>query len=474
MEKLDRGLDYMKKAVQLKEELGDPSALAVGYVNLAGALHGVKRFDEALVYFNKSLSIEQTLKEEKILLTIYQGLGNLYVETNEFDKASPYMDKVFDIANKNGDKGLLMNAYVSYGVLYFKQKNYQQCEENWNKALAIAVELKDAYFTDFIKERLSLCYEKQGDYKNALIYYKQYTEETQKNHDIEIQDKINALEKKYESEKKEKQIIELKQKETTLSNLSEKRKYYIIISVISCLLLFMLLAFIVFRNKNRKKQQVLELEKNRAVFEQQALRAQMNPHFIFNALNSIQHYILDNETQYAYDYLARFSKLIRQVLSNSQKNEITLQDEIELLKIYIDLEHRRFKDRFDYQINYPDDLPIDEIKIPVMLIQPFVENAIWHGIMNLDKSVKGFVSVNFELTGKQLKIIIEDNGVGREASALFKVNNEYQSIGTLFTQKRLELLKGINKEEAAIEVVDMKDEKGRATGTRVEILITVG
>jgi len=284
---------------------------------------------------------------------------------------------------------------------------------------------------------------------------------------------VSELQIKYETEKKEKEIALLKEKESTSKSLADKRKLYAVIALISSLFLLALLLLFIVRSRSKKKQQELELAKNKAEFEQQALRAQMNPHFIFNALNSIQSYILNNETQFAYDYLAKFSRLIRQVLMNSQRDDITLKDELDLLNIYIDLEHRRFKNRFEYTIDCPDNIPTAEIKIPVMLIQPFVENAIWHGIINLDKGIMGNLSIRFSFENNLLKIAVEDNGVGREAAAVKKVDNEYKSIGMMFTQKRLELLKAAGKQNARIEIIDLKEKNGKVKGTRVEIYLPV-
>jgi LytS/YehU family sensor histidine kinase len=200
----------------------------------------------------------------------------------------------------------------------------------------------------------------------------------------------------------------------------------------------------------------------------------MNPHFIFNALSSIQHYILSKETEYAYDYLAKFGRLIRQVLINSEQNMISLDKEVETLKLYIELEQRRFKNRFDFEIGLADDFPLHDLNVPTMLIQPFVENAIWHGIMNLDESKKGKLSLSFSLTGKLLKIAIEDNGIGRKEAALRKIRNEYESVGVLFTQKRLELIKAVTKQKAEIVTVDLVDDAGNSKGTRVEIVMELG
>ncbi|MCW3071336.1 MAG: signal transduction histidine kinase, LytS [Bacteroidetes bacterium] len=209
-----------------------------------------------------------------------------------------------------------------------------------------------------------------------------------------------------------------------------------------------------------------------AEYHMSALRAQMNPHFIFNAINSIQHYILSNEKQYAYDYLTKFSILIRQVLANSQHNITTLEKELEMLELYIGLEQRRFKSRFDYEICYPGELNPDEIKIPVMLVQPFVENAIWHGIMNLPEEKKGRLSVTVECEKDVLKISVEDNGVGRKRAAGLKTDNGHAPVGMLLSQERLEILKVIGSGDTRIVVTDLEDAEGPC-GTRVDIFLTL-
>lgn len=157
---------------------------------------------------------------------------------------------------------------------------------------------------------------------------------------------------------------------------------------------------------------------------------------------------------------------------NSERNEITVKDELDLLNIYVDLEHRRFKKRFEYTISCADNVPSD-FKLPVMLVQPFVENAIWHGIMNMNKTEQGQLTVNFLLEKNYLKIRIEDNGVGREAAGKRKPDNEYKSVGMMFTQKRLDLFKIAGGKEARIDVIDLKDASGNAKGTKVEIYLPI-
>ncbi|HET6991753.1 MAG TPA: histidine kinase, partial [Bacteroidia bacterium] len=221
----------------------------------------------------------------------------------------------------------------------------------------------------------------------------------------------------------------------------------------------------------KKESEKTALNKMIAEYQMSAIRAKMNPHFIFNAINSIQNYILDNNTQYAYDYLAKFSKLIRQVLVNSEHNLITLQTELEMLAIYIELEQRRFSNKFEYEIVSDEKIPLNEIKIPTLLIQPFVENAIWHGIMNLPKTRTGKLSICISSEKNELLIEIKDNGIGRKESTLRKNGNGHKSMGILLSQKRMEILKAIGNENIIIEIVDLFDEQQIASGTLVKIIL---
>ncbi|MES1224801.1 MAG: histidine kinase, partial [Bacteroidota bacterium] len=224
-------------------------------------------------------------------------------------------------------------------------------------------------------------------------------------------------------------------------------------------------------NKIRKKEK-LKAEINTLITESRmsALQAQMNPHFIFNAINSIQSFILNNETQNAYDYLAKFAKLVRLVLNNSKQNSIKLQKEIETLQLYVQMEQIRFRNSFDFSVRMdmsPDDLA--EITIPVMLIQPFIENAIWHGIMPLQEIRKGRIELTCALKKNYLLLTIEDNGVGRKASESAKQDVGHRSLGMQLVAERLALIEVQGSERASMKVIDLTDEHHQPRGTRIEI-----
>lgn len=217
-----------------------------------------------------------------------------------------------------------------------------------------------------------------------------------------------------------------------------------------------------------------EFEQKIAETEITALRSQMNPHFIFNCLNSIKLYSLENDTESASNYLTKFSKLIRLVLDNSRSERLTLEKEIETLKLYIEMEIMRFKDKVQYELIVSPEIDQQYIEIPPLLIQPFVENAIWHGLMH--KEFGGKVSILVNLTSENmLEIQIIDNGVGREKSAEYKSKTatKHKSFGMKVTNERIELINQIYKTKAKVEIEDLFDQNHIGIGTKVIILIPI-
>jgi sensor histidine kinase YesM len=215
----------------------------------------------------------------------------------------------------------------------------------------------------------------------------------------------------------------------------------------------------------------VELQKQSAELEMQALRAQMNPHFIFNCLSSINHFILKNESKVASNYLTRFSRLMRMVLMNSQKPLIALDDELEMLGIYLEMERLRFKNSFDYAITFLNAIDSDNVFIPPLLLQPFCENAIWHGLMH--KEGQGRLDIELSMQDNILNCIITDNGVGREKADEMnsKTAEKEKSMGLKITTERLALLNREKGLHTFYAIEDLKDEGGSAAGTKIILKI---
>jgi hypothetical protein len=218
----------------------------------------------------------------------------------------------------------------------------------------------------------------------------------------------------------------------------------------------------------RQENEKNNVRKKMAALEQLALKSQMNPHFIFNSLNSIQQYVLDKDVAGANKFITGFSRLIRQTLDISTRHEITLTEEIRYLSTYLELEKMRFEDKFVYEVVADGSLNPDECFIPPMILQPFVENCVRHGI-RYRKDDKGRISVKFNRSGSSLDCVIEDNGVGRKTAGVHKSANpiEYQSKGISLTSDRIALLNRNAGQPIRINIYDLENDTGQGEGTRV-------
>lgn len=225
------------------------------------------------------------------------------------------------------------------------------------------------------------------------------------------------------------------------------------------------------RKKQEVERKMLEIEKQKFELEQKSLRLQMNPHFIFNSLNSIQSYILTHDVEMAVTYLGKFSQLMRLILSNSGKNYVVLKEELNAIRHYLELEKLRFDNKFDYSINLDKKIDTEFIEIPPMLIQPYIENAIIHGILH--KPSRGAITIEFKLRGNNIHCTITDNGIGREKAAELKekAGIKRRSSGMYITKARLELLNKENTEDYSVKITDLKNGEGQAEGTKVELII---
>ncbi|GAA4400118.1 hypothetical protein GCM10023187_12930 [Nibrella viscosa] len=223
----------------------------------------------------------------------------------------------------------------------------------------------------------------------------------------------------------------------------------------------------------REEQQKAAFSKKLSEMEMQALRAQMNPHFIFNSLNSINTFILKNEPESASEYLAKFSRLIRLILHNSNSTVVTLDNELEALRLYLDMESLRFRNKFTYRITIGPEVEPDIVEIPPLLIQPYVENAIWHGIMH--KEEPGHIRISLDMAGDMLVCNIEDDGIGRRRAAELKSKSatKRKSLGMQITAHRIKLINELHGKETTMQVVDLVDALGEPCGTRVVLHIAV-
>jgi tetratricopeptide (TPR) repeat protein len=333
-------------------------------------------------------------------------------------------------------------------------------------------------------------------YDSALFYYKQFAEMKDtldsKKRAWQLNMQLSNLKKAAEEQKRIGQL-KLLEKDNQLSQAKLKEEIFMKKSLAAGLILLLVLSLITFRTLHFKrkseklrrlqlenemtlaelesKQKQSALQQKATELEMQALRAQMNPHFIFNCLSSINRFVLKNETEAASDYLTRFSRLIRMVLINSQKSTITLEDEIEMLRLYLDMERLRFKNSFDYNITYSNSVDAGAIMIPPLLLQPFCENAIWHGLMH--KEGHGSLNIIIAMDRNVLQCTIADDGIGRKKAAELKSKSgeKEKSLGLKITTDRLALINETNDIQTFYEMHDLTDKNGEAAGTKADIKI---
>lgn len=304
---------------------------------------------------------------------------------------------------------------------------------------------------------------KKKDFEKALKYSKLAFKLNDTLNTLERQSEYMALEKKFQAGQKDKTIAEQK---AELAE-KEKKQQFLWFSIAGILLVGMLMGFLFYTNRKRKE---LKLNQNIAESEMKALRAQMNPHFMFNSLNAIQQMVMNNENENAFRYLDTYSKLTRQILENSEKKWITVKDEMKFLELYLEIESLRFEHAFRYKIEASDEVMPNSDRIPAMVVQPIVENAIKHGLLRKDGDKNLLIRFDRKDDKSPLEVVVEDNGLGRAATLPEKKESDHHSMSLGITENRLQLLDATGG--SRMEVEDLHSPDGKAAGTRVHIYIS--
>jgi hypothetical protein len=250
--------------------------------------------------------------------------------------------------------------------------------------------------------------------------------------------------------------------------------WFISLASFLVLLGIFLVVRVIVRGIRKKEEAKTLVNKLMAEYQISALQAQMNPHFIFNAINTIQGYILEKSEEEAYNYLAKFGKLIRAVLHHSQEKVLLLEHELEVLNLYVELEQLRFDQCFDYELTLSERVFPEDLYLPGMILQPYVENAIWHGIVNLRGSRRGKLQIHMDCENNVLVVTIKDNGIGRKMAMSFNKDRRHKSVGMQLTGERIQVMNQLHGyETASVTITDLPDENGAAAGTRVEVRIPI-
>jgi tetratricopeptide (TPR) repeat protein len=462
---------YFSKSLILKKQMNDLKGMALIYNNMGVMCQGENHFIESLVYFKKAVffySKAGVLRGKSMALT---NVGNVYQQKKALDSALFYFKKAYSIDSTLNSASDMTTSLLCLSSAYYEKKQYEKAKGLALKGLSYAKEVNSLEDQRTAYELLKEIYRYQKNYTKAFDCYDMLRTISDSIYNEKVVGQVSNLQIKYETEKKE-QEIKLLQTQNKLKESNLQMQKFVIWSLGFVVFLIILLAYGFFnRMKLRNANKEAKIERDILDVENKLLRVQMNPHFIFNALNSIQSYITNHETNLAELYLAKFASLMRSILQNSTQNVVSLEEDLRTLQLYLELERLRFDQRFDFLIRVADDVDEEFTEIPPMLIQPFVENAIKHGIANKIDG-QGIIQIIISTKQNILNCQIIDNGIGRGKSAELKQHTPgYKSMGMQLTGNRLKLLRQQSNIDIAIQYTDLKDEKGKAQGTQVDIAI---
>ncbi len=500
---VDKAFECFSKALEMVKSGADPRFLGDEYNNVAQMLGIEGKFDESDKYYLEGLKIFQSLKDTNSMIMILSSMGSNYTDRRDYPGAIRYLNQALVLTNNKPELRKTSNPYSDLGYYYNDLQKFDsvlyyyniavQIDERLGDQAGIAVNLRGiaaAYFyigqldksEEYFKRVITIAkalplmailptcesdlaevYAKKKDYANAYKYLSESVMYKDSSANIEKAKTLEELTVKFEVKEMESKNT-LLENENKLQKLKLQRKNYLVYSAFGASTLFLLIGLLLIRqNKLRANQQRMELE-------QKQLLAQINPHFIFNCLNSIQQFVVQNDTLNANKYLADFALLMRQTLDNSKDGVITLKRELEYLENYLSFESMRFEDRLHYTLICAEDVNTNMVEIPSMIIQPFVENAIRHGLFNL-KDRSGELSIDFSIENNHLICKVEDNGIGMEESQKIKEQRliKYQSHGMDLTRQRLALVSKMNSGDYKITVIDKKDLAQKSAGTIIII-----
>ncbi len=495
--------------LKTNEPYATPTSKGISYGNIALVYNQLKEYDKALEHYSMAQKEYEKTTETSRLIDNYGHIANAYDNLNNFKKALENYNIAEAMAHTSKYEKGLNNVLLNRSLIYIKEKRFTEARPDVESALVYFLRIEHPQSSSIALQTISEMYRnwpdslmssheltrrstnllaknsaysavhfaKLSDNKltllnscenlaktletlrmkdSSLIAYKEFIElyKTVSEEDIANKNATIKLSAAFDAEQRETIIRAETDKQRTIKTAS--------IIVGSALLLLAVMIFIHYKKRRDTKAKELIAQFNTVVAETEmkALRSQMNPHFIFNSLNSISLYIQKNELKLADSYLVKFARLMRLILENSEHKEVTIKKDMEALELYIQLEQVRLKNSFSYTIKIDKTIDAECTLIPPLLLQPFVENSIWHGISTIPN---GCISIEFVQYENRLRCIVDDNGIGRKKlDQLKKEGQEHQSLGLKITRSRIEILNKTKQAKSAIHIFDKEH------GTRIE------
>ncbi len=458
-----KALTYFVKALKLQEKVHDPN-IGITQTNIANCYLKQKNYAQALIYYNQAKTSIDKHPDVRALGEWLNNMGLYYQQAGAAEKAIEIWKKSIENSQSMGDRFAQADTHLYLGELYLSLHQFSQALFHAQTALQLASELNVLEQKMAAEKLLSDIYTHQNDASKAFAHFRLYSAAKDSLNNAESIRKGLEAEMNFEFEKREVlQKEALQKKELLMQEQAKQNRLELIFGVLLALLLAGI-GFLYYNRMQLKKH--LTLQKELAEYEQKALHLQMNPHFVFNCLGSISSFIVKNGTHSAVKYLAKFSKLMRLTLEYSKQSLIPIHKEIQSLENYLELEQLRFNHKFEFSITKDKSIE-DDLALPPLLLQPFVENAIIHGV--IPSKEMGMIQIDFSIQDQSLVCSIQDNGIGIQASRAIKENSVsvHQSMALDITKKRLQMIASSMAQKAEVIIEDLTTLQAGQTGTRV-------
>jgi len=469
MKQYDEALAYYRRSLVLLHQMTGRTGEEQLFLNIGNVYYDKNLFDTATYYFNQSLQLAEARHNTLITIGALNALGTAAIRSGTYDSAENFVRESLDLSNQTRNMLTKAVSLVNMALIKFHTHRLDSAERYGREALAVAEQANSMQFRREAYDVLSQTYAELGRYQDAYNAGKHYNILNDSLLSDESKQQITRLDLQYDFDKKAALTKAAADKNQALA-MGEINRQKLIrngsIAVAGILIFSAIFGIVLYKRRKDILQKKKEAEFNAQVAdtEMKALRAQMNPHFIYNSLNSINDYIDRHDTAKATTYTTKFAKLMRMILENSEKKEVPLADDLKALELYMQLENMRLRQKFVYEIIVDDDIDAENTLIPPLILQPFVENSIWHGLSK--KEGEGKILIHIKKEGDMINCIVLDNGIGRQEAAKTEKNTNVlykKPLGMKITKERIDILNRLKKSKAAINLLDLEG------GTRIEV-----
>lgn len=461
----ERALQIHFQCLQMCRAIGYDFGISSALVDIGTDYCGMNRPDKMVPYYLESRKYLDGLTGTVYAVQIYNSISTAYQFQRKWDSAYYYANKALKMAEQMGSKIAIASTLNILASTDYQLGRYPAAREKALRGLALARSTNFAAQIPNLFNLMKQIYLKEGNYKEALKAYELYVNFNDSFSNERIRKQAIEKEYAYKLGKKENEYTLLSQR-SQIQNLTLIQQRYLAGILAGLILVILIIVYLVLRhNKTRSEHQRVQLE-------QKLLRSQMNPHFLFNSMNSIQQLIMSGKNKPAELYLSKFSRLIRDLLESNTRESLTIQEETDMLRAYLEMESLRFGNNFSYVIAIDERVDTHRTHIPHLMIQPFVENAIWHGLLAKECDRKLQISITYDAQ-HTVRCIVDDNGVGRADSMKRAGSLHKKSLALDLVRQRIDLIRKTYKIPGSVSIIDKTDAVNKSLGTTVVLVLPI-